>query len=69
METLAQEKQEADERVQEQNQVVEDVVEKKSAEEEAKDQMVLEVALRRLNALMHQLDRSQGFLKASFGGA
>ncbi|KAF9941771.1 hypothetical protein BGZ67_004109 [Mortierella alpina] len=74
MDTLAQEKQEADERSKEEK---EKLRLEKEEEEEAQaqkdtsetgaditqqDRLVLEVALRRLNALMHQLDRRQGQL-------
>ncbi|KAG0294376.1 hypothetical protein BGZ96_001288 [Linnemannia gamsii] len=58
METLAQEKQKADERVQE-TEDLKEIVTVRSAEEETKDRLVLEVALRRLNILMHQLGRTQ----------
>lgn len=70
METLAQEKQEADERVLEAGHVVEEeATVKKSIEEDSKDQLVLEVALRRLNVLMHQLGRTQKSLRSPFGSA
>lgn len=71
METLAQEKQEADERVMEAGSVVEEekAKVKKSAEEDSKHQLVLEVALRRLNVLMHQLGRTQKSLGSPFGSA
>jgi hypothetical protein len=68
MDTLAQEKQEADERVQETEQLAEkNVIVKKSAEEETKDQLILEVALRRLNVLMHQLGRTQTSFSTPIG--
>ncbi|CAO3569050.1 unnamed protein product [Mortierella alpina] len=73
MDTLAQEKQEADERSKEAKE--KSRLEKEEEEEEEEkdtsvtgaditpqDRLVLEVALRRLNALMHQLDRRQGQL-------
>ncbi|KAF9133375.1 hypothetical protein BGX30_012314 [Mortierella sp. GBA39] len=73
METLAQEKQEADERVLEAGRVVEEEEEtitiKKSVEEDSKDRLVLEVALRRLNVLMHQLGRTQKSQGSPFGSA
>ncbi|KAF9924545.1 hypothetical protein FBU30_005517 [Linnemannia zychae] len=60
METLANEKKEAEEQDQEKEQVMEDtMVRTKSDEEVAKDEFVLEIAIRRLNALMHQLGRTQ----------
>lgn len=58
METLAQEKQMADERGEAED-LDEKVTVRKSAEEESKDRLILEVALRRLNILMHQLGRTQ----------
>ncbi|KAF9951532.1 hypothetical protein BGZ72_006993 [Mortierella alpina] len=71
MDTLAQEKQEADERSKEEKEKLrlEKEEEEAQAQEDAsvtgadvtvQDRLVLEVALRRLNALMHQLDRRQG---------
>ncbi|KAF8943929.1 hypothetical protein BGZ47_004893 [Haplosporangium gracile] len=69
METLAQEKQETDQRVQEAVQVVEEEATVKKSVEEAKDQLVLEVALRRLNVLMHQLGRTQTSLSSLFDSA
>lgn len=70
METLAQEKQEADERVLEVRHVVEEEVAiKKPVDEDSKDQLVLEVALRRLNILMHQLGRTQKSLGSPSGSA
>ena len=71
METLAQEKQEASERVLEAGYAVEEeeATVKKSVEEDSKDQLVLEVALRRLNVLMHQLGRTQKSLGSPFGSA
>ncbi|KAF9149435.1 hypothetical protein BG015_008762 [Linnemannia schmuckeri] len=67
METLAQEKQEADQRVQEAGQVEAEEVTLKKSVEETQDQLVLEVALRRLNVLMHQLGRTQTSLSSPFG--
>lgn len=68
METLAQEKQEADERLREKEQARDEETAKRSAEDEAKDQLILEAAVRRLNALMWQLNRKQGGLQNLFGG-
>ncbi|KAF9539172.1 hypothetical protein EC957_005754 [Mortierella hygrophila] len=70
METLAQEKQEANERVLEAGRAVEDeetTTVKKSVEDDSKDRLVLEVALRRLNVLMRQLGRAQKSLGSPFG--
>ncbi|KAG0267619.1 hypothetical protein BGZ95_002814, partial [Linnemannia exigua] len=59
MDTLAQEKQEANEQVQEQEQVTVEMTGGHLVKQEVADQVVLEVALRRLNVLMRQLGRTQ----------
>ncbi|KAF9907077.1 hypothetical protein EC991_011295 [Linnemannia zychae] len=66
MDTLALEKQEADEQEREQARAVSEVTEGKSDKQETTDQVVLEVALRRLNLLMHQLGHTQKSLAPSF---